>query len=210
MKNRIRLFAALCLLLFPALPGCAILDSGPPSSRVILPVRHDMAKNAEKMPASILVSQPVTDGVGNSDRILALMDGYEVRALDSARWASPVPRMVQRLVIDALESTRAFEGVGGEESLANATMRLQTEIRRFYLKYDSPDKPPVVELVFVFGLVDTATGKNFARTIVSVQQPCVDSSVREFVAAYSIGMTKVLEQCKTWVADRTREHLGKH
>lgn len=209
MKNRLILPGVfwLCLAL-PALSGCALLNPGPPVAQVILPVRHTIPKDATRMPAQLLVAQPVTDGATGTDRILALMDGYEIRALDSAKWASPVPWMVQRLLIDAIESTRGFEGVGWEESLAGAGIRLQTDIRRFYLRYDAQSALPVADLAFVFTLVDTKTGKVFARTLLTAEQPCAGSDVREFVAAYSIGMTKILDQCGEWVVRKSRDYVA--
>lgn len=207
-------YAMLCLksfltaIVLAGLSGCALLDPGPPPAQVIMPIQQKVARESNRMPASILVDHPIADGAAGSDRILALLNGYEVRALDRAKWVSPVPWMVQRLIIDALEASRRLESVGWEESVSDATIKLQTDIRRFFLRYDAVDKPPVADLTIIFSLVDMQTSRTFGRTVVSVEQQCQGNSVAEFVAAYTLGMTKVLNQSSEWVLRSIEEHLG--
>lgn len=188
----------LCLAVF-ALSGCALLDPGPPMSQVILPVRIDVAAKSDRMPFQVLVSQPVAAAATGSDRIMALMNGYEVRALNSAKWVAPVPGMVQRLLIDSLEATRRLQAVGWEESAPDANIRLTTDVRRFYLRYEKPGANPVAEIALILSLVDMDSAKILSRRQIAVEQPCAGSSIQEFVAAFSMGMTKVLRQADEWV-----------
>lgn len=206
MKNKLMFIQALffCSMIL-TLNGCAVLNPGPPMAQVILPIRMPVAKEIKRMPVQVLVAQPVTDAATGTDRILALMAGYEIRALGEAKWASPVPWMVQRLLIDTLEASQRLEGVGWEESMSDADVRLATDIRRFYLVYDQPGEPPVADLAFTFSLVDLKTGKTFARTVIAAKQPCAGNSLHEFVAAYSLGMTKVLDQSNEWILRKTEE-----
>lgn len=208
MKKHLFLSVALGLWSLGSLTGCAVLDPGPPLTQVILPVRHTVAEKTDRLPARILVSQPVTDSATSTDRILALKDGYEVFALSSAKWVSSVPWMVQRLVIDALEARRRFDSAGWEESIFNANIRLQTDIRRFYLRYAVADSPPAVDIVFVFTLVDMQSGDTFARTLVAVEQTCAANNLKEFVAAYSIAMNKALDQCGSWVVANVEKRFA--
>lgn len=206
----IRLLRALIVALpIFATAGCAgLLDPGPPVAQVILPVQFTVAKTSDRMPARLLVGYPVTDAAADTDRILALMNGYEIRALSEARWVNPAPAMVQRLLIDSLEASRRLEAVGWEESGIDAGMRLTTDIRRFHLRYETPGTPPVAEVMLVLGLVDTKTGKIFGRKAVSAEQPCAESSVKEFVAAFVRAMTGALEESNIWILDRIAGHLA--
>ncbi len=194
-----RIAAVIVLCLLPL--GCAglLFDPGPPLAEVILPVRLPQPSTAGRLPVQLLVSRPATDPATGTDRIMALMNGFEIKALDSARWAGPVPQMVQRQLVDALESTRRLAAVGWEESNLDARFRLGTDIRRFYLRYDSPDKPPVVDVLIVFALVDPETGKFVARRLVRVEEQCADNSLKAFVDGFSQAMTRVYAETSSWV-----------
>lgn len=205
MKKLIRIL--LCVVFAVSLGGCALLDPGPPMRQVILPVQMPPAQEANRMPVQVLVAHPVTDSAARTDRILALMNGYEIKALDSAKWASPIPWIVQRLLIDSLESTRRFAAVGWEESSMESSIRLSTDLRRFYLRYEEGDPVPTVDVTLILTLTDLATSKVFARTIISAERRCAGNNIQEFVAAFSSAMTKVLEQSNEWAVRMVDEHL---
>lgn len=199
---------AMACVFLVGLSGCAVLNPGPPPAQVILPVQHRVAEQADRMNVRVLVLLPVADRATGTDRILALFNGYEVRALDQARWASPAPWIVQRLLIDALEASRRLDTVGWEESLLNADIRVQTDIRRFFLRYAEPGLPPTADLMFSLSLVDLKTGNTIGRKVVAAEQQCTGNSLSEFVAAYSLGMAKVLDQSREWILARIEEHLA--
>lgn len=187
-------------LLFPA--GCAMLDPGPPMTSVILPARMPQSSPGGKMPVQLLVARPSAEGATGSERIMALMNGYEVRALDSAKWAAPVPNIVQRQLVDALESTRRFAAVSWEESNVDEKYRLSTDIRRFYLRYDTAGAVPVADTAMIFTLVKTETGSIVARKFMHIEEPCDGNSLEAFVTAFSRAMTKTLEETSGWVAEQ--------
>lgn len=191
------MLCVLCLLF----PGCALLDPGPPASNVILPVRLPEASSAGRLPVQVLVSRPSADAATDSDRIMALMNGFEVKALDSARWVSPVPQMVQRQVVDSLESTRRFAAVGREDGGLEAKFRLTTDIRRFFLRYDSPDKTPMADVTMVFTLINPDTGRILARRLARAEEQCGGNSLKDFVTGFSQAMTRVLSETSAWVVE---------
>lgn len=198
MHRRILVLGVFLLLL----PGCAALfDPGPPMVNVILPVQLPRASGEGRMPLQLLVARPAADESTRTDRIMALMNGFEVRALDVAKWVSPVPQMVQTRLVDSLESTRRFAAVGWEESNLDAKYRLGTDIRRFYLRYEGNGGPPVADIAMVFTLVSPETGTVLARKLTRVEERCAGNSLREFVDAFSAGMTKVLDEASGWVVE---------
>ncbi|SBW04364.1 conserved exported hypothetical protein [uncultured delta proteobacterium] len=194
------------LLLCPA--GCALLDPGPPMVSVILPSQLPQPSQAGRLPVQLLVTRPAVDGTPSSDRILALMNGYEVRALDSAKWVTPVQAIVQRQVVDALESTQRLAGVGWEESSLDQKYRLSTDIRRFFLRYDHENVLPVVDTAMVFSLVRSDTGKVIARRLVRMEEPCRDNTLDSFVAAFGQAMTKTLAQMTEWTVTTLETDLA--
>ncbi|MCC8194075.1 MAG: ABC-type transport auxiliary lipoprotein family protein [Deltaproteobacteria bacterium] len=197
MNRKLCIVLASLVFLLPA--GCALLDPGPPMANVILPLQLPAGSQAERMPVQLLVARPSADGATNSDRIMALMNGYEIRALDSAKWVSPVPAIVQRQLVDALEASRRFAAVNWEESNVDDKYRLSTDIRRFFLRYDVSGSAPVADTAMVFSLVRSDTGKIVARRFVRVEEACQGNSLDAFVAAFSRAMTKTLAQTTEWV-----------
>ncbi|MDR3073946.1 MAG: ABC-type transport auxiliary lipoprotein family protein [Deltaproteobacteria bacterium] len=197
-----------CWLLLAGLAGCAVLDPGPPMVRVMLPVELPVADKAEPLPAQVLVALPVADAAVDTDRIMALMHGYELRALDAAKWASPAPVMLQRLLVDSLDASRRFAGVGREESGLDAAIRLTADIRRFYLRYGEAAGAPVAEFSMALALVDSRSDTVFKRTAVSVEQACAGNSLKDFVAAFSVVVSKGLLLSREWVEKGVAEHLA--
>lgn len=194
---------ALILGVFLLLPGCAgLFDPGPPMARVLLPVQMPQPSTEGRLPLQLLVSLPVADESNRTDRIMALMNGFEIRALDSAKWISPVPQMVQRQLVDGLEATRRFAAVGREESNLNGQIRLGTDIRRFYLRYDGGGAAPTADIAMVFTLISRETGEALARKLVHVEEHCAGNSLKAFVDAFGRGMTRVLAEVSRWTAER--------
>ena len=201
---RLGLVAIFCVLPL----GCASLfDPGPPAANVIMPVQLPEPAQAERLPIQLLVSRPATEAAMSTDRIMALMNGYEVRALDEAKWASPVPLIVQRQLVDALESSRRLAAVGWEESSLDTKYRLSTDIRRFFLRYDSPGSNPTVDIALVFALIDTESGKILARRLVRVEEQCEGNTVRDFVTTFSLAMSKALAQTCVWTVEQLEPHV---
>lgn len=205
--SRIRCCVFLSVFLFLS-AGCAVLDPGPPMTSVILPVGMPPSSQTGRLPVQLLVARPSAEGSTGSERIMALMNGYEVRALDSAKWASPVPNMVQRQLVDALESTRRFAAVSWEESNVDEKYRLSTDIRRFFLRYDKAGAAPTADITMIFTLVKTATGTIVAREFVRIEEPCEGNSLELFVAAFSRGMTKALSKTTGWVVEQMEAQLA--
>lgn len=199
-------FLGVCLLM-PA--GCAgMFDPGPPMTNVILPSEMPAFSEAGRLPVHLRVGRPAADSSTDTDRIMALMNGYEVRALDSAKWVSPVPVMLQRQIVDALEASRRFAAVGGDGGGTADKFRLASDIRRFFLRYDDSRQFPVVDLAIVFSLTKTETGSIIARRFVRIEEPCTGNSLDAFVAAFSRAMTQTLAITAKWTAEQLEAQLA--
>ncbi len=197
--NRMHALFALILLAF-ATAGCGkILDPGPPLNQVLLSARMPAKVQGPTLPLQLVVSQPTSANDLSGDRIAALMNGYEVRYLDSAKWANAVPDMVQRLLVDSLEATGGIAGVGTDDSGLDPQVRLSCDIKRFYLRYQEPGKAPVAEISLRLRLIDLRSGKALGNTAIDTAQQSAGESPQELVAAFSIAASKALAQNSDWV-----------
>jgi len=197
MIRSVCIFSASLVFLLSA--GCSVLNPGPAATNVLLPVNIAVAPQSNRLPVQLLVTRPVTNGATETDRIMALMNGYEIRALDSARWVSPIPVLVQRYLVDALDASRRFAEVNWEGSNTEDNYRVSTDIRRFFLRYDAPGIPPVVDVSIVFSLIRSDSGKVVARTHMQMEEPCRENTLEAFVNAFGRIMTETLSQTVDWV-----------
>lgn len=190
------------LLFIPALAGCGkFLDPGPPLPQVLLNPELPGPTASAAMPLQVLVARPEAGSDINTDRIAALFDGLKVKYLSNARWASPVPGMVQRLMVDSLEASKCFSGVGDEASGLTSQLRLSMDIKRFYLRYDAGAKP-VVDIAVTLRLVNLQTGNSLGFTRVETAQAAQSEDLRDLVDAFNVATGRVLKQSSAWVLDR--------
>ena len=191
--------ALLCAVLF-CLPACAAMfDPGPPMKQILLSVEvPPAARPLRPLPLQLLVMSPIPSAGTGTDRIVALMNGYEIKSLDSAKWLEPVPKMFQRLLIETLDGSGRFVSVSQEESSQDSRVRLVSEISHFYLRYAESGEPPVVEIGCTFTLANMESGAILGRTHVLKTSPCTENREGAIVAAFGEAMKDVLVTVRDW------------
>ncbi len=185
----------LCLML----SACAVLDPGAPLNQVLLAPRMPKATQAPPLPLQLVVAYPTAGNDIATDRIAGLLHGYEIRYLDSAKWAAFVPDFMQRLLVDSLEASKAFSGVGNSESGLSGQVMLSMDIRRFYLRYDGADKPPMADISLHMRLVDLRTGTALGNTTIDAAVISTGESTRELVEAVNQALSEALAKNSAWV-----------
>mgnify|MGYP003623621935 FL=1 len=105
--------ACVLLLILSGLFGCLPkLDPGPPPERLLLKPAMPEPLFMTPLKKQLVVSTPTAASDIDNDRIALVYNGREVRYLSGARWSGSLVPLAQRLVIEALESSKAFAGVG--------------------------------------------------------------------------------------------------
>lgn len=210
MKYRLHSLALVlfCLTAPVALGGCALLETPPPPlAQVLLDPAPPVSSRAggtetgteagTRTTLQLTVAEPAADSVASSDRISAVFNGFEVRYLADARWSAPVPRLLQRLFIDSLETAGYFAGVSDGGSGMRSDIRLNTDIRRFGLRYRDA-REPVVEASFSFRLLDVKSGRILGTLNLAEEEPTPEDSVAHYVLAFNTMMGRVLTQLADW------------
>lgn len=184
------------------LSGCGrFLDPGPPAPHVLLVPDLPAPMPDAAVPVQVTVPRPETGDEINTDRIAALFNGFTVKYLANARWASPVPAMFQRLMIESLETAGYFSGVGGEGNSLAAQLRLNMDIRRFYLRYDAAAEP-VADIAVTLRLTDTRSGSSLGVARLRASRPARSEELRDLVDAFNAAVSSVLQQARVWVFER--------
>ena len=187
----------LCALLPLVLCSCAsLLDPGPPPARIQLSPTMPGPLMSKPLNKQVVVAMPQAGRDIDTDGIALLFNNREIRHLSGARWASPVPQMLQRELIDALTATNGLRGVAGESAGIAADARLLCDIRQFSLRYASAEAIPTAVLTATFRLLDLSSGAILDTKNVSIEVPATGRDN----AAVAVSGETVLSRCLAEVA----------
>lgn len=182
--------------------GCSfLLPSGTPFVRLqlspILPERIVQ----EPMAKQIVVAMPTAGQEFAGDAVVLLFGEREIRHLAGYRWTDRLPDLVQRFLIDALQSTGAFRGVGGDASGIAADLRVLADLRQFSVQYASEQAVPVAVFGATFRLLDFSSGKIIGEKIVDVAVPATGRSTEQLAGAVEKALGEGLKEFAVWVVD---------
>ena len=121
------LFAALLLA------GCALasVGQGPPAEIYVLTAPEPALPGAAAANVQILVEQPDTPAEIDSNRIVFQPTPNEIQYFAAAQWADRAPDMVQRLIVETLDSTDKFLSVSRASAGRRYDYALAGELRTF-------------------------------------------------------------------------------
>ena len=185
--------------------GCVrILDPGPAPVRVILEPELPPAQPGSELPVQLVVALPETGRALDTDRIAILKD-RSVTYLPDLRWSSPVPHMVQRHLLQALESSARWNGIAVESAGIFPEYRLLCDIQRFMARVQG-DKARVQVRLYL-QLVDMRKGRITASTTVNSESQPVADTPAAILEAFEPTLSAVLTQAATWTEASLRDVL---
>ncbi len=194
------LFCLFCLLL-AVLPGCArVLDPGPAPTHLLLAPAMPGPGAGGALHLQLAVSLPETSRMLDTDRIVLVLggaNGREVRYYAGAKWTSPAPRLVQRLLVEAFERVGRLDGAAEESAGIYPDYRLMTDLRRFNTRMGEGGVP-LVEVELALRLVDLKTGRIVAFTAIGRDCRAAGSALPQVAEAFEIAMGDVLARATAW------------
>jgi ABC-type uncharacterized transport system auxiliary subunit len=137
------------LVLLPLLvAGCGgLLKSSSPPETVYSPSVGAVSPLTPLLDAVLIVARPdAAPGLDGDAIVLALPDHRRDR-IASARWAAPLPELIQAHLVVALGTRGGWRTVVSDRSAFNGAYLLQTEIRQFSADYDRSGPAPVVHVL---------------------------------------------------------------
>jgi cholesterol transport system auxiliary component len=94
----------------------------------------------------LVVAHPTVRAGLDSDHLAVTLADRRSDVYAGARWAAPIPRMVEGLLADALRSTDTRRVVVSERSVFRGRYLLQTEITEFTADYSQGSVTPTVRV----------------------------------------------------------------
>lgn len=131
--NSLRVIALTAAL--ATLPGClsGILPKAGSTAFYTLP--EASAKLAEhKLPLALLIDTPRAVAPLDSADLLVIRSDGEVQIVPNARWAAPIPVLIQNAMAQAIERSRVVPAVAQSTAAYRMPLRLTGELRAFGMR----------------------------------------------------------------------------
>ncbi len=177
--------------------GCMLARSS--GSVSIIAPQLDTAVDADwpEVDWAVLVQRPVADQMRNSDRMLVRASRSRLQPWPEAAWLDSMPDMVHSLLIQSLEDSGRFAGVGRAGGM-RSRFGLVSEIRSFEA-VDDGSGALVVELGMRINLVHQPTGRVMATNSFERSRSVDDRSLDALVVAFEETMAGLFADVTGWV-----------
>jgi len=178
-----------------ALGGCAgTFRSHEPSPGIYRLHASPVATVATPLEATLVIAEPAARHELDTDRIVVTLRDRRLDAYAGARWSAPLPKLVERLLVDGFRSSGAFHAVVTERSAFGGRYLLQLEIDEFAADYGAPGGPPVAR-VALHGEVGVSGERRLIGVVSgSAAVPASADRQREVIAAFEAAYADAAQQ----------------
>ncbi len=181
------------VLLLIALSGCAALNrtpEQPPQIYVLRAVpRATQTKPAESH-LSVLVSAPKAWPGYDRARIAYVRHPLQVDYYAESEWADQPARMLEPLLMTALQESNLFNAVVSATSSAMAELRIDTEIIQIH--HEFLISPSLGRVVIRVQLIDLTRNRVLATRVFSATRPAATDDARGGVTAINNALEVIL------------------
>lgn len=206
MKIMITPIAALAACF--CIAGCAGgLKSGEPAPLVYRVVAPELP-GGDGLAADLLVTMPTAAPGLDNRQIATRWPGLRFDFYANARWAAPVPAMVQSAVIESLQGSRRLRSVQGDLGRFRATHVLTLEVGRFEADYTA-GALPVARVVLAATLGRQSDRRVLASWSVATQEPASANRLTEVVAALDAAFGRAAAETAARGFDAIAEDLAR-
>ncbi len=128
--------------------GCGgLLKSSSPPEIVYSPAVGATTALAPVLDAVLVIGRPDAAPGLDGDAIVLDLPDHRRERIAGARWAAPLPEMLQSHLVVALGARGGWRAVVSDRSAFNGAYLLQTEIRQFSADYGGSGQAPVVHVL---------------------------------------------------------------
>lgn len=198
MKNR--LGSLIILMNFILLSGCFSPVKVPTQENYFFnPTIHTV--QAKPKNSTLLVSKPTAVLGYTSYRMAYIEKPSELAYYTRSRWIAPPADMLQPLLVESLQKTGRFKGVGASPFFGKTTYRLDSNL--VYLRQNLTTMPHQMEIALQVSLVNNNDQRIMASRLLKRK-----ASVHEIIPYASITVTnqlleELLKEMTCFVLDQT-------
>jgi cholesterol transport system auxiliary component len=175
-----------------AAPQAYTLRFLPPADAAAVPATTHALVAGKGAPA-LQVLRPLAAPGLDADSIAVLREGQKLDAYGGARWAGPLPDLVEALAVDALRARGLYRAVQGDAAPFTSEQVLQLELARCAAYYEGSGAPTIqVRIVASFGRRDDR--RLLATQVLEASVPAAANRMGAVAAAYELAINAALAQ----------------
>ncbi len=182
-----------------ALAGCSDLLGPPPALQLyMLKPGAGPSTAGPVVNWQLAVGLPIAAEHLDSARIAITRGDTTADFYADSAWTDHLPILVQSALVEAFENSGRIQAVSADGEGFHADYILQTELRDFQARYDTPDGPPTAVVRIQAKLAPTL-GRQIVQSLPAVHEAkAAENSVPAAVRALDEALGNVLAQIVNW------------
>ena len=142
----------------------------------------------------------------SGDSIAMSMDGRSIAYMSNARWISPVPAMLQGLVIQTLNSADTHIATTRPDDGVRADYELRVEVREYEAVYDAgPEAAPEVRVRLAARLIATENRSLVATREFSARERAAENRAGPIIDTFNSASVAALRELADWASTSLQE-----
>ncbi len=155
----------------------------------------------------VTVQRPLTPRALSGDQIAVSEQHGELAFIEGAEWITPVPRLVQDLVVESMDAFEPSLIAARPEDGVRAEFELSTELRSFEANYfDGPDAAPTVIVRVRARLIRVSDRRLIAVDAIGARARARANTIGDIVAAYDAASQEAMASVAQWTAEQVETH----
>ena len=146
----------------------------------------------------LFVDVPDAPRALDTDKVVLRTSGVELQYYKGARWSDRAPKLLQAMLVEALDASGAPELVSGDAAIARSRYVLKGNVRSFEAQYDQSGAPRIVVRLKLM-LSDQLSGQLISvRSFESSTQAQADR-LSDIVGAMNVSANNVVAEAASWI-----------
>lgn len=153
------------------------------------------------------VQRPLTPRALSGGQIALSQDRGELVFAEGAEWITPVPRLVQDLIVESMDAFEPSLIASRPEDGVRAEFELATELRSFEANYlDGPDAAPTAVVRLRARLIRMSDRRLVAVEAIGAQAMSRSPRIGDIVAAFDAASQEATANVAQWTAEQVALH----
>jgi cholesterol transport system auxiliary component len=183
------------LALASSLPGCGLLpEVSKPVELYTLTPKTSFPETLESVNWQLVVELPVAATSLDTPRIALQRSPFTLEYYANVAWTDNAPLMVQTLMIESFEGSRAITSVGREGIGLRPDYVLKTDLREFEAIYEEGSPNPVVWVRINAKIVQMPDRRIISSATFERREGAVGTKLPDIIGAFDIALGSVLKK----------------
>jgi len=194
-----------------AVTGCAsLLGLGSPPHLYRVTPKSTYPTNLPHSSAQLLVDVPLAPAGLDTGRIALSRSAVSIDYFADSEWIDRVPLMVQTVLLDSFENSKAITAIDRESVGLRADLILKTDIRHFEALYTSSDGAPEVWVAISARLVNPSGRDVVAHASFERREQAKGNDIAQIVGAFDEALGGVMEDIVLWTVTNPALSAKRH